>query len=77
MSAFSLFITIPRREALNMWKSKLGKAATYRALVEVFYKAGRLDYADHVCSLLRDESATPCKRCSGMFYFTEIVGKRH
>ena len=43
-----------RREALGIWKSRLGSGATYRALIEVFFKAGRLDYADAVCSLLTD-----------------------
>ena len=41
-----------RREALRIWKSRLGSGATYRALIEVFFKAGKLDYADAVCSLL-------------------------
>jgi pentatricopeptide repeat protein len=41
-----------RREALGIWKSRLGSGATYRALIEVFFKAGRLDYADAVCDLL-------------------------
>ena len=45
-----------RREALGIWKSRLGSRATYRALIEVFFKAGRLDYADAVCSLLKDSS---------------------
>ena len=45
-----------RREALGIWKSRLGSGATYRALIEVFFKAGRLDYADAVCSLLTDSS---------------------
>ena len=45
-----------RREALGIWKSRLGSGATYRALIEVFFKAGRLDYADAVCSLLKDSS---------------------
>ena len=47
-----------RREALGIWKSRLGNGATYRALIEVFFKAGRLDYADAVCSLLKDSSDT-------------------
>jgi pentatricopeptide repeat protein len=47
-----------RREALVIWKSRLGSGATYRALVEVFFKAGRLDYADAVCDLLKDSSDT-------------------
>ena len=47
-----------RREALGIWKSRLGSGATYRALIEVFFKAGRLDYADAVCSLLKDSIDT-------------------
>ena len=49
---------IDRREALGIWKSRLGSGATYRALIGVFFKAGRLDYADAVCSLLKDSSDT-------------------
>jgi pentatricopeptide repeat protein len=45
-----------RREALGLWKSRLGSGATYRALIEVFFKAGRLDYADAVCDLLKGSS---------------------
>ena len=45
-----------RREALWIWKSRLSSGATYRGLIEVFFKAGRLDYADAVCSLLKDSS---------------------
>ena len=41
-----------------IWKFRLGSGATYRALIEVFFKAGRLDYADAVCSLLKDSSDT-------------------
>ena len=47
-----------RREALGIWKSRLGSGATYRALIEVFFKAGRLEYADAVCSLLKDSIDT-------------------
>ena len=46
-----------RREALKKWKSDLGKAATYRALIEVFFRAGRLDYAEFVCNLLKDNTS--------------------
>jgi pentatricopeptide repeat protein len=45
-----------RREALDVWKSRLGSGATYRALIEVFFKAGRLDCADVVCGLFKDRS---------------------
>ena len=44
---------------MNQWKSGLGKAATYRALIEVFFNAGKVDYADAVCDLFnRDPSVT-------------------
>lgn len=43
-----------RREALGVWKSRLGGRATYRALIDVFFKAGRLDCADAVCGVLLD-----------------------
>ena len=43
-----------RREALSKWKSGLGSRATYKALIEVFIKAGKADYADAVCGVLRE-----------------------
>jgi pentatricopeptide repeat protein len=55
---YCVLYTHPRREALSVWKSRLGSGATYRALIEVFFKAGRLDYADAVCDLLKDSSDT-------------------
>ena len=45
-----------RREALNKWKSGLGKAATYRALIQIFLQAGKVDYAEFVCDLLKDDT---------------------
>ena len=45
-----------RREALNKWKSGLGSAATYRALMEVFVRAGRMDCAKTIVEILKDES---------------------
>lgn len=47
-----------RREALRQWKSGLGKAATYRALIEVFFNSGKVDYADAVCDLFKDPNVT-------------------
>ena len=44
-----------RREALGVWKSRLGGRGTYRALIEVFFKAGRLDCADAVCGVLLED----------------------
>ena len=49
-----------RREALGTWKSRLGSGATYRALIEVFFKAGRLDYAEFVSRLLMDVKSSAC-----------------
>lgn len=43
---------------MSKWKSDLGKAATYKALIEVFFNAGKVDYADAVCDLFKDTSAT-------------------
>ena len=45
-----------RREALNKWKSGLGRAATYRALIQIFFQAGKVDYAEFVCDLLKDDT---------------------
>ena len=45
-----------RREALSRWKSGLGKAATYRALIQIFLQAGKVDYAEFVCDLFKDNT---------------------
>ena len=47
---------------MGVWKSRLGSRATYRALIEVFFKAGRLDYAEFVSGLFKDNGA------SGMYH---------
>ena len=39
---------------MSIWKRRLGSAATYKALIEVFMKASRLDCAEFVCDLLKD-----------------------
>ena len=57
-SNFKIVYDHDRREALGIWKSRLGSGATYRALIEVFFKAGRLDCADAVCDLLKGSSDT-------------------
>lgn len=57
-------IVISRRDALIKWKSGLGSKATYRALIEVFFQAGELTYAEFVCDLLRDTKQ------KGKFYTT-------
>ena len=43
-----------RREALSVWKNRRGSGATYRALIEVFHSAGRVDLANFVCELIGD-----------------------
>ena len=53
-----------RREVLKKWKTRLGSAATYRALIEVFCNAGKIGYADGVCDLLKppcELTSTLCK----------------
>ena len=47
-----------RREALRVWKSGLGKKATYRALIEVFIRAGQVSYAHTVADILSEEEDT-------------------
>ena len=37
-----------------MWKSGLGNQATYKALMEVFVKAGRLDCAKTIVEILKE-----------------------
>ena len=39
---------IIRRKALQKWKEKLGKSATYNKLISVFEAAGRKGYADNI-----------------------------
>ena len=43
-----------RKKALSMWKNRLGSGATYRALIEAFHNAGRVDLAKFVCELIGD-----------------------
>ena len=43
-----------RRETLSIWKSGLGSQATYRALMEVFVKAGRVDCAETIVEILSE-----------------------
>ena len=47
-----------RREALSVWKSGLGKKATYRALIEAFIRAGQVSYAQTVADILSEEEDT-------------------
>ena len=39
---------------MSKWKSGRGSAATYRALMEVFVKAGRKDLAESVAEILKE-----------------------
>ena len=39
---------------MSKWKSGLGSAATYRALMEVFVKAGRMVLAENVAEILKE-----------------------
>ena len=39
---------------MNKWKSGRGSAATYRALMEVFVKAGRMVLAESVVEILKE-----------------------
>ena len=43
-----------RRDALSVWKSRLGSKATYRALMEVFIRAKRADCAETVVDILKE-----------------------
>lgn len=43
---------ISRREALQVWKQKLGYKATYRNLITAFENAGHKDYAKSVYDCL-------------------------
>ena len=42
-----------RREALKIWKSRLGFRATYGKLLEVFVDSGHTSCAEVLCELLR------------------------
>ena len=39
---------------MSIWKSHLGSQATYRALMEVFVRAGRMDCAKSVVEILKE-----------------------
>ena len=39
---------------MTKWKSGLGSAATYRVLMEVFIKAGRMVLAESVVEILKE-----------------------
>ena len=39
---------------MSRWKAGLGSQATYRALMEVFVRAGRLDCAQTIVAILKE-----------------------
>ena len=43
-----------RREALKMWKRKLGSSGTYNKLIKVFERAGYKSYADNVIKVMSE-----------------------
>ena len=47
-----------RREALSLWKCGRGKQATYRALIQVFIRAGQVSYAQTVADILSEEDTS-------------------
>lgn len=47
-----MYLTVFRREALSLWKQKLGPNATYRALIRAFECAVYRQYADEVRKLV-------------------------
>ena len=54
-----MIVCVPcRRNALYIWKSRQGKGATYRALMDVFVRAGRLDCAETIVGILKEETET-------------------
>lgn len=58
---------------MSKWKDNLGKEATYRALIEVFFKAGKVNYADAVCDLFKDPSKYTCSySVTYMYIHSEI-----
>lgn len=64
---FCVSVCYCRREALILWKSRHMSEATYRALIELAFSAGRVHLADRLCELVRDISCA-----SGMLIFNAI-----
>lgn len=48
-----------------MWKSRLGSQATYRALMEVFVRAGRLDCTKSIVEILKEGAETDTPPVAG------------
>ena len=61
-----------RREALNMWKRKLGSNGTYNKLIEVFERAGYKSYADSVIRIM-SESLGEIEMSSKFSYSNNIL----
>ena len=54
---YFVFLTfLQRREALNIWKQRLGSSATYRELINIFVRAGYCTYAENVREIACIES---------------------
>lgn len=45
-------VTVQRLKALEMWKKKFSSRATYRKLLEVFFKIDKWEYAEKLCKLI-------------------------
>jgi hypothetical protein len=48
----STIIELYRREALQKWKQKLGRDATYGKLASTFIEAGHKDFADKIYEII-------------------------
>ena len=67
-----LFVSLTsRREALHIWKRRLGSSGTYNKLIKIFESAGYRSYADSVRCLLENESVG--KLTTAMLLFLLIV----
>ena len=50
-----MYHVIFRREALILWKQKLGSSATYNELIRAFERAGYKEYADNVRKVVQPQ----------------------
>ena len=50
-----MYHVIFRREALTLWKQKLGSSATYNELIGAFEHAGYKEYADNVRKVIQPQ----------------------
>lgn len=69
-----------------MWKSHLGSQATYRALMEVFVRAGRMDCTKSVVEILKEGAemtdipagtCRPTNQASSVTYVINGIGNMH